>query len=238
MLPNRNRSLESGYRQARIDDETRHVVLGGIQHGLDPDRHDRVSYDRLIINVVLRSVGWYEDASGSRSALAPGTLFHRYPNAIHSTGYQPESDAAEIWLIFDPVTSKDLMSMGLVNREPVLDVGDPTIIFEEFRRLCLRTDVPWSQLPWHMLLSEVLAFLDALYRRAWRNQGAISRNHWSKTVASACQLLEHRLEDRTRVEQIIRRLGVSYSAFRLHFKRATGLSPGDSAASKRRSACS
>jgi AraC-like DNA-binding protein len=214
----------SATRPLRIDSVWRNVIVGGKAHGIRPDRHENVIYKQFCMNFVLRGKGSYTDTSGKKFELSAGMLFHRFPDVVHSTWYDPDSDYAEFYVVIDPATSLQLMKLGMLSTEPVMNVGEDPVVVEEFKHLCMRLRMPESQIPPRVILLEVLSFLNGLYERGYRNR---TLGFWEKIIEDARLLLERNLDERVSVEAIADKLGVSYTAFRKQFKRATGLSPGD-----------
>jgi AraC-like DNA-binding protein len=224
---------DRGFRPLGLDAHPRYLVLGGKAHGPQPDQHQDAVFDQLVLDFVLRGSGTYADADGRRHALTPGMLLHRYPGVSHSTWYDPASDYAEFWVVLDKTTASQLLQLGLIHRQPVVDVGAEQLVFEEFKLLCRRVARSEEELPSPALLLEVLAFIDGLYQRARRRRafgpdGDSERllGDACRLLGDACRLLGQDLDGRQDVASIMRPLGVPYSALRKCFKRALGLSPG------------
>jgi len=215
---------ESGSRRLRIDAGIRSLVASAKAHGPRPMQHTKAHFKSLGINLVLRGRGRYVEASGQAHELLPGWLFHRYPGIMHTTWFDPESDYAECFVVFDGDTGAQLLKTGLIAASPLVNVGVDPVVLEEFKHLVKRIRMPEPELPSPKLMLEALAFINDLYDRARRNR---VQSFWEHVVEDACLLLEHNLDERVPTEAVARQLGVSYAAFRKHFKSATGYAPAD-----------
>jgi AraC family transcriptional regulator of arabinose operon len=215
---------ESGSRRLRIDAGNRSLVAIPRAHGHRPLQHPDARFKTLGINLVLRGRGRYVEPTGKVHELVPGWLFHRYPGIVHSTWFDPESDYAECFVVFDGDTGAQLVKTGLISASPLVHVGVDPVVLEEFKHLVKRVRLPETELPSAKLMLEALAFINELYDRARRNR---ELTVWERVVEDACLLLEHNLDERVPTEAVARQLGVSYAAFRKHFKNATGYAPAD-----------
>jgi AraC-like DNA-binding protein len=214
----------SGARNLRIDGNVRGLNAGSKAHGTRPHRHNNVAYSFLGVNFVLRGRGRYIDAAGKSYELEPGVLFHRFPGVLHSTHFDPTSDYAEFYVVFDTITGDQLLKLGLIAPQPVIKVGIDPIVLEEFKHLVKQLRLHEFQVPSRDLLIEGVRFVNGLYKRE-RNNRVLG--FWDRTIQDACLMLEHNLDERVRLESIAEKLGVSYAAFRKHFTKTMGLSPND-----------
>lgn len=214
----------TGSRNLRIDQTARGLSAGSKAHGARPHRHEKVAYDFLGVNFVLRGRGTYVEASGKVHDLTPGTLFHRFPRVLHTTRFDPTSDYAEFFVVFDGVTGTQLMKLGLIEAQPVVHVGVHAVVLDEFRHLVSQVRLHEFQLSSRELLLDTVRFLDGLYKR---ERNARIRGFWDRTIEDACLMLEHNLDERVSLETFATKLGVSYAAFRKNFTKAMGLSPND-----------
>jgi len=215
---------ETGSRRLRIDANLRSLVASAKAHGMRPSQHSGGQFQTLGINLVLRGRGRYVESSGQVHELLPGWLFHRYPGINHTTWFDPTSDYAECFVVFDAVTGEQLLKTGLISASPLVNVGIDPVLLEEFKHLVKRIRLPETELPSPKLVLEALTFVNELYDRARRNRVL---DFWQQVVEDACLLLEHNLDERVPTEAVARQLGVSYAAFRKHFKNSTGYSPAD-----------
>lgn len=215
---------ERGSRELRLHGRPGVLVASSKRYGRRIPDIDGRRFGVLGINLVLRGRGRYVEPDGRTHDLLPGTLFQRYPRAPSPTWFDPESDFAECFLVFDEATGTQLIALGLLPSAPVVDVGVDRVIVEEFRHLIKRLRMPESQASSCAVLLEAIAFISGLHERASRNR---ARDPWDKAVDDACLLLGHNLDERVRIEVIAEQVGVSYAAFRKHFKQATGYSPAD-----------
>jgi AraC-like DNA-binding protein len=215
---------ENGHRDLRIDGTLRSLVASSKEHGRTPDRYVPSKRPNLGVNLTLRGRGRFTESTGKVHELTAGTLFHRYPGAVYQTWFDPESDYAELFVVFDAATGLRLVDAGLISSVPVLNVGTDPVILDSFRHLAKRIGLPEAQLSSRRTLLEAVAFIDDLYERAKENRVL---GFWERKIEDACLLLGHNLEERLPAEAVARQLGVPYAAFRKRFKDATGYSPVD-----------
>jgi AraC-like DNA-binding protein len=215
---------EGGHRDLRIDGTLRSLVASAKEHGSRPDRYVPSRRPNLGVNLTLRGRGRFTESSGAVHELSAGTLFHRYPGAVYQTWFDPASDYAELFVVFDAATGMRLVEAGLISTVPVLSVGVDPVIIDSFRHLAKRVNLPEAQLSSRRALLESVAFVDDLYERAKENRVL---GFWERKIEDACQLLGHNLEERLPAESVAKQLGVPYAAFRKRFKDATGYSPVD-----------
>ena len=211
-------------RVLRVDTVWRYVIAGAKYHGTKPDKHVNALQTTLGINVVLRGRGKYIDASGHEFELYPGILFHRFPNKVHTTWFDPASDYTEFYICIDAATTAQFSQLGLIPTVPLLDLGVSEVITDEYLRLLDRMKLTESELPTQVMLMDVLNFVTGLYERARRNRAL---GYWDKIIADARLLLERDLGSRVSMEAVADKLGVSYTAFRKKFRETVGISPGD-----------
>jgi AraC-like DNA-binding protein len=214
----------SGARDLYMDDTRRWMNGSAMAHGPRPNKHEHLSCRFLGVNFVLRGRGTYIDASGATYDLKPGTLFHRFPDTIHTTRFDPSSDYTEFFLCIDPNTGNQLRQLGLVPTRPVIHIGVEQIVVEEFSQLVKRMRLHEIQLPSRELLIEAISFLCGLYKRE-REMHALS--FWDRIIRDGCLMLAHNQDDRERLEDIAESLGVTYAAFRKNFTLAKGMSPNE-----------
>jgi AraC family transcriptional regulator, arabinose operon regulatory protein len=207
-----------------IDRTWRTIILACKAHGTKPDVHQKLTSPWLGVNLVLRGRGTYTTASGEVHQLTPGVLFQRLPGKTHSTWFDPKSDYTELFMVIDAATTRNLADLGMISSDPVLSVGVDQTIVEEFLQLTALAKTIENELPTSLFLVHALKFLTNLYERA-RRQRVLG--YWERIVGEARMLLERNVSGRIPMESIAEQLGVSYTSFRKHFRRITGVSPGD-----------
>ena len=210
-------------RILRVDEQWRYVLLMAKQHGPHPDsRTDQIT-DGFALNYVLRGQGVYRDEGGRNYALTPGTAFQRLPGRRHSTIIDPASDYAELFLILDPATARQLMGLGLIPETEVLPAGGSVGVVDEFRALRRSLERPEIELPTRAALTLVIQFLNTVYGPTDRVEAGDS---WGHLIRKACVLLERDLDRRLDMADVAESLGVAYPTFRRRFREAMQVSPG------------
>jgi AraC family transcriptional regulator of arabinose operon len=193
-------------------------------HGKKPDIHIDLKSTFFAVNFCLRGKGIYKDSDGKEYAIRPGILFHRLPNRLHTTIFDPDSDFVEFFVVLDGDTVGYLNRLGLVADVPVLDVGVQQSIVDEFEDLVKTLRATSSEVPAPLMLVRVMTFIQGLYERARQKR---LQSYWERIVSDACSMLERNVEERVSMEEVASKLGVSYTSFRKHFRRITACSPGD-----------
>jgi AraC-like DNA-binding protein len=212
------------FRRLRVDGEDRFLGGGAKASASGGSGYNGALERNLCINLVLRGRGEYIDQGQRRHPLLPGTLFHRIPGRSHRTAIDADSGYAECFLYCDAITGLGLVASGLILPTPVLPVGVDALVIDSYLQLLGRLREPEERVPSRRALLETAAFVTELYDRAHR-QRVLGR--WERIIEEACLRLEHDLAARYPIERLAARLGVSYRAFRKHFKAATGHAPMD-----------
>ncbi|HYF52000.1 MAG TPA: AraC family transcriptional regulator [Planctomycetota bacterium] len=202
----------------------RHITAMFKRHGTNPDVNENLKPTFLGVNFCIQGRGTYRDKDGTTFEIAPGTLFHRFPNRLHSTWFDPQSNFIEFFIVLDAATAIHFATLGLISEQPVLDVGVQQTIIEEFVELQKALAATTSEVPHALAVTKTLSFIQNLYERARQKR---LQSYWERVVSDACSILETNIEDRISMEDVAKRLNVSYTSFRKHFRRITGLSPGD-----------
>jgi len=194
------------------------------RHGRHPDLFENAKPGFLGVNFCLRGRGTYREGKGPEQKITPGTLFHRLPNAVHSTRFDPDSDYTEFFIVMDAATAIHFSTLGLLSEQTLLDVGVQQSIIEEFSDLQKALRATTSEVPHALAVTKTLSFIQNLYERARQKR---LQSYWERIVSDACSILETNIEDRISMEDVASRLNVSYTSFRKHFRRIAGMSPGD-----------
>lgn len=213
----------STLRILRIDDQWRYVTLLAKAHETRPDSRTNMVMDGFAVNYVLRGRSVYREDNGRVHDLVPGTAFQRLPGRRHSTIIDPASDYAELFLVLDLATARQLIALGLIRDAEVLPVGLSAGVIEDFcalRRSLLRPEI---ELPTGVALALIVDFLSKLYARAQHTETGAS---WSRLIRQACVLLERDLDQRLDMTEVAEELGVAYPTFRRRFREAMQVSPG------------
>ncbi len=172
---------------------------------------------------VLSGRGTYRDSTGATGVVGPGTVFQRLPDRQHTATFDPQVRYVEVFLAFsgwllDPVSR----ILGLTQR-PVVQVGiDLALIRDLAAAADALTGARDRELP--RLYLHFLGLLSALFTASTPAEAVPAEADW---VDEACRLLAEESDVRSPLEQIARRLGLSYETFRKDFRARMGVSPGD-----------
>ena len=198
---------------------------GADTNGVDP-RHYSAIY-------VLSGRGTYRDSTGFSAAIAPGTVFQRLPGRKHTAVFDPAVRYVEAFLAFSPWLLDALARIIGLPQRPVVHVGIDLALIRDLAAACdvLRT-ARERELP--RLYLQNLGMLAALFGASVQAAAASPADEQADDwVDEACRLLAEEADGRTTLDQVARRLGISYESFRKDFRARMGISPGDYRISRR-----
>lgn len=170
--------------------------------------------------VLLRGKGFYVDASGCRTAINPGDVVQRLPQAVHSTEIIPDGEWLEFFISFGYETYKNLNDLGLIDSErPVFHImpaKSDYILFDNL--LCGMKAAAEEELPGYLF--EAQKIVTHIHKSAKKQD----LQH-TAVVSEALQLLGRNLEKDLSPIEVAKKLNIGYESFRKLFKKETGLSP-------------
>lgn len=166
----------------------------------------------------LEGAATYRSGDGRARAIAPGTVFQRFPLVAHSVDIAPEPRWRECWVALGPPAGAALTGFGLADpSRPVLRGPDAGVILPRIVDLGARLrGAPDSDLPG--LAAEVFALAVVMISAGGRRPDDDPR------IAAACRRLGE--DPRQDLEHLALDLGFTYERFRKEFRQATGISPG------------
>lgn len=182
----------------------------------------RVLYEYQLV-YIHAGKGYFESASVKRQTVKAGTAILLFPGEWHSYAPDPETGWEEYWLGFkgkdmDEKVEKQFFSP----KEALLFIGvsdEIVAIYEE----CMEK-VEQEKNGYQQFVSSLAQHLLGMVHYRKKNF-RLQPSHEDSLIHTACQLMKERISHQLSPEDIAMELGVSYSWFRQHFKRVTGVSP-------------
>lgn len=182
----------------------------------------RVLYEYQLI-YIHAGQGYFESANVKRQLVKAGTVILLFPGEWHSYSPDPNTGWEEYWIGFkgknmDEKVEKQFFS----SKEPLLQIGvsdEIVTIYEECMEKVEQEKNGYQQ----FVSSLAQHLLGMVYYR--KKNFRLQPNHEDTIIHTACQLIKERINHRLSPEDVAKELGISYSWFRQHFKRVTGVSP-------------
>ncbi len=175
---------------------------------------------------VVSGRGTYRDSTGATGVVTPGTVFQRIPGRRHTAVFDPAVRYIEIFLAFSPWLLEPVARILSLYQRPVVHAGlDLALIRDLVTAMDALQLARERELP--RLYLHQLGLLAALFARSTAAPSAEAGDDAEEWVDEACRLLAEEADGRTTLDQVARRLGVSYESFRKDFRVRMGLSPGD-----------
>lgn len=171
-----------------------------------------------ILVYVLTGRGVYEDEQGNAFEIGAGSVYQRFPSLLHASVFDPRVDFAECYLVLPPQIHALLESAQAISvQRPGFQVGVDAFFYHRFEALFLKLKTcPDRELPG--ILAEAHLFATELLRAGAEEPDLFLEK--ASALLSADFRCERSLED------VGRRVGMSYAKFRQMFREKTGISPG------------
>lgn len=173
---------------------------------------------------ITEGCGTFESKHTGQVQVEGGTMLLLFPGEWHR--YMPDEEIGwtEYWIAFDGPQPQNMLDREVLSvEEPVLHLGHQEIIIRLYREVLDLID------------SEKLGFREILTSLTYQilaraNAVMKQRQFGSQRVADVIQhaqvYLVDNLQEAVNFEDLAKRLGVSYSWFRQHFRNYTDLPPG------------
>ena len=180
--------------------------------------------DSFTLVYITRGKGQFESQSGGTHTIDAGDLFILHPGEWHRFQPDPTSGWDEHWVEFDGEHARRIMRHSAFSpQQPVFSIGADESILRLFIEISEATQ---SQAPGFELIiatqtSQIVARL--LARLQYDSPEA---RDMEALIRRACLHILQNAEQTIDPQQLSFELGISYSAFRSHFKQITGLPPG------------
>jgi AraC-like DNA-binding protein/quercetin dioxygenase-like cupin family protein len=183
-------------------------------------------YNRLAMVYVLRGQGHYSDSLNISHKLQAGDVFFRYPDRVHSTSIDPDSQWLECFVSLRSEWYLLLKSIELIPTDKTcFQIGDraelPQRIFNCMQQL-EDSDSPWVN-------SNVEFEIFTLMRRVLAQQLFLPKNkspHRDQLEAARSLIRQHATSP-DQLKDILQGIGISYPCLRNLFSKTYGISLGN-----------
>lgn len=197
--------------------------------GEHPDDHmfdwkNGRTLDSFTLVYITRGSGKLESHSGGTHTINAGDLFILYPGEWHRFQPAPDTGWDEHWVEFDGEHARRIMSDPAFSpKHPVHSIGADEQILRLFIEIseATQTQGPGFEQIIATQTSQIVARL-----LAHLQYDSPEARDMEALVRRACLHILQNAEQTIDPQQLSCELGISYSAFRSHFKQITGLPPG------------
>ena len=189
-----------------------------LAYRFDADGHRTL--DEFQIVYITSGSGVFESASVARTAVHAGLGFLLFPGEWHHYRPDPDSGWSEYWLGFRGSDATRTVRAFFRPEAAIHKVGQAAAMIQLFDQL-----LHWIRQPVggkEQILAAHIPLALAFLKSASNNQTA---NLDSQLVIQAKAEMLRNLEQRTDLQALAQRLGVSYSRLRFTFKKQTGHAP-------------
>lgn len=197
--------------------------------GQHPDDHmftweNGRTLDSYTLVYITSGSGKFESHSGGRHTINAGNLFILYPGEWHRFQPDPEKGWGEYWVEFNGEQARRIMhNPAFSAKQPVHAIGADEQILRLFIEICeaTQTQAAGFQQIIATQASQIVARL-----LAHLQYGSPESRDIEARIRRACLHILQNAGETIDTQQLSSDLGISYSAFRSHFKQITGLPPG------------
>lgn len=183
--------------------------------------HREARNNPFAINIVLKGSGTYADGSGRSYAVSPGTALFSLAGYAPRITYDSPRGTREFYCAFDRYTSRSLRDLGFVQQCAISTLTPGTQLENRCRRVLALIDTEPDALSDQDLLLKLIVFIRELQHSASSFSPAESIH---EQIERACTLLENIAYRHHSIGDIAREVGISYHAFRSHFRSLKGCS--------------
>jgi len=178
--------------------------------------------DGYYIVFISSGSGLFESANTSIKHIKEGCCFLLFPGVWHR--YKPDTNSGweEYWVGFKGTYADNLMQKAFTPNDPFITTGLNDNLSRLFHEL-----LDWLQqapVGYHQVIAGItLQMLGLIHAMAMDK--AVSTSNTNRLVEEAKFLFRENIQEPDKIEDILKRLPVSYSKLRKDFKSITGLSP-------------
>lgn len=178
--------------------------------------------DEFHIVLITQGKGIFETKETGKIKISDGDVFLLFPGVWHRYKPSKKTGWTERWLGFSGEIANQLLSNGFFNAtDPIISKSHQSEVLHHFNTLFkLFDEEPFG---FQRLASGVCIQLMAELHNV--KQGGNNRTDLNSMVARAKALMYQNIEKSIDLKVIAHELGVSYSKFRLDFKKQTGIAP-------------
>ena len=195
--------------------------------GHPPDFDFSVERGRILrdyqVVYITRGFGRFESKSAGAARISAGDVFMLFPGEWHR--YWPDEDTGwdEYWVGFDGGYAHRLVERGFFSPgSPLFQVGHDEMLLGLFKEIV--DSIKAGPRGYHQTIAAItIQILARLSSAAFGGDACDTRTQ--EVIQQAKCIMTESVSDIVDVEDLAKRLGVSYSWFRRAFKNCTGFSP-------------
>jgi AraC-like DNA-binding protein len=177
--------------------------------------------DALQIVLITEGRGLLETRESGKKMIEAGMAFLLLPGVWHRYRPDPSTGWNESWIeIRGPLAGELLAAESILARKPIRSRGETGELEKVLHRIHCLTEDPRSTRP--ELSAEALRCLALLSKQIQKSDSGES---FGQIILRSERYLSEHYAEALDMEDVARKLGVSYSSFRRSFRRQTGLSP-------------
>lgn len=182
-------------------------------------------FDEYQLVYISEGSGYFESASVERTKIVAGTMFLLFPGEWHTFSPEASTGWTQYWIGFkgDNIDLR-VENMFLSKESPIFHVGISDTVIKLYNEAieAAGREVSCFQLLLAGIVNHLLGLmyvLDQNRRFEETNTGVADK------IQKAKVLMHESLEEPVALQEIARRVGMSYSSFRQHFREYTGSAP-------------
>lgn len=193
------------------------------EYVFNPSR-GRVVYEFQLV-YIISGKGTFKSAHCPEKNISAGNMFVLFPGEWHSYCPDPSTGWKEYWIAFTGFNMEERVRNGFLSiDDPVYDIGYNESVINMYRQALV---VATQQRPFfqQVLCGAVNYILGQMIMSSADRQLRSGDGEAYDIIGRARAIMTDRLETDIDMPSVARELNISYSAFRHHFKKYTGLSP-------------
>jgi len=172
---------------------------------------------------ISKGRGVFESSETGAFEVGAGTCFFLFPGVWHRYKPDPHVGWEEYWVGFKGIYPNHLMAQHFFDKKnPFINIGLNENLQQLFHQLldCVKMASPG----YHQVISGLTLQMLALVNSVSVNESAGADSTAAAIIKAKFRMRES-IENPVEIEQLLTEIPMSYSKFRLAFKKATGLSP-------------
>lgn len=187
-------------------------------YSFDPSIGRRLELSALVY--ITKGKGFFK-SEDMETEVGAGSLIVLYPDAWHT--YYPKKEVGwhEYWVVFSGEISERYLNAITKPSVPVVDIGINDNIVQLFSKMF--TFAKWQLVGFQYMLSGIMLHMLGQILMVVKNQSYNNKD--VERIQKARVMIEERVYDGIKPEDIADTLHMSYSSFRKFFKQYTGMAP-------------
>lgn len=171
---------------------------------------------------ILKGSGRYITREGNVIPMQAGDLVQRFPECMHTTEIEPDSDWIEFYISVGYPVYEYLMDLGVLKTgKPVLKTQLKDDIFHDFTTLLHNMKGTTDR-----MLPDMLMKAQAVILHLHRSVEGEQTEQYGGIINKACQLIRSSNDIHYNMKETAKTVDMGYENFRKVFKETMGISPG------------